>query len=252
MHTLFRSLRNMADIATKQPVKIDTLSSQTERFILDFIKQNRLIPGDTIPSEKQISEQLGISRAIVREAYKGLSAKGIITVKSGHRPKISKFNPEALQYIFMYTTLTEQISIQDILSVRSFIEIGGVGDAAEKATTEDIINLGTEMIYIEKYINDPDNFVEHDINFHIALAKATYNPLYIILLQALRQYSIKSSIEGIKLQSKEPGNDKRIIQLHQEIYESVKAHDRSAATQAMINHFSTVNSAFKNNMVHSL
>jgi DNA-binding FadR family transcriptional regulator len=68
---------------TKMPIQSHTLSSQIKHYVLDMISQQQLTPGMAVPSEVKLIEELGVSRGVIREAYRSLSALGILEIKSG-------------------------------------------------------------------------------------------------------------------------------------------------------------------------
>ena len=77
-----------------------TLSSQVKNHILNLIAEQKLTPGMPVPSEVQLIQKLGVSRGIVREAYRSLAALGILETHSGKVPRIKKFDDEVLRVVF--------------------------------------------------------------------------------------------------------------------------------------------------------
>jgi GntR family transcriptional regulator, transcriptional repressor for pyruvate dehydrogenase complex len=73
---------------TKMPIQSHTLSSQIKHYVLDMISQQQLTPGMAVPSEVKLIEELGVSRGVIREAYRSLSALGILEIKSGKVPRV--------------------------------------------------------------------------------------------------------------------------------------------------------------------
>lgn len=76
-----------------------TLSSQVKNHILNLIAEQKLTPGMPVPSEVQLIQKLGVSRGIVREAYRSLAAP-ILETHSGKVPRIKKFDDEVLRVVF--------------------------------------------------------------------------------------------------------------------------------------------------------
>ena len=217
-----------------------TLSSQVKNHILNLIAEQKLTPGMPVPSEIQLIQKLGVSRGIVREAYRSLAALGILETHSGKVPRIKKFDDEVLRVVFGFALATEQVTTEQILQVRRWLELGVVEAAARNGGEEDFANLRAEMAKIREQFDDVESFITHDIRFHQLLAVASKNPLFMMLLQALHQ-------EGLNAQSDQKEYGNHIITLHQKICDAVCARDVETATQAMKSHFDSPVSALINN-----
>ncbi|WP_058911311.1 FadR/GntR family transcriptional regulator [Entomohabitans teleogrylli] len=219
------------------PLETITLSAQVKEYILDFIASEKLTPGMAVPSEMQISQQLGVSRGIIREAYRSLAALGVLEIKSGKVPRVKSFDASVLQVVFGFALSTEQVTATQILSVRRWLELGVVEAAVRNGSEEDFARLRHEMAQIRHHFAEPRHFVEHDMRFHILLARASGNPVFVILLQALHSQLRQSISEGLAAQSTAFEYEKRILELHQRICDAVCQRDSAAATAAMQEHF---------------
>src|SRR6266480_556962 len=93
-----------------QLLKKDTLSSQVARYLLDLIARDNLKAGDHAPSEVQICRDLGVSRGIVREAYRSLATLGILEIESGKQPRVQSLNSSVLTQMFSYALRTAHVS----------------------------------------------------------------------------------------------------------------------------------------------
>ncbi|EPK2921982.1 FadR/GntR family transcriptional regulator [Escherichia coli] len=219
-----------------------TLSSQVKNHILNLIAEQKLTPGMPVPSEVQLIQKLGVSRGI-----RSLAALGILETHSGKVPRIKKFDDEVLRVVFGFALATEQVTTEQILQVRRWLELGVVEAAARNGEEEDFANLRAEMAKIREQFNDVESFITHDIRFHQLLAVASKNPLFMMLLQALHQQLRQSIQEGLNAQSDQKEYGNHIITLHQKICDAVCARDVETATQAMKSHFDSPVSALINN-----
>lgn len=223
---------------SKPIIEKSTLSEQVRNYILNVITTEQLEPGARVPSEKQLTETLGVSRGVVREAFQALSILGILDISSGKYPRVQSLNSAALETIFNYSVVTQQISARQILSLRSTLEVHCVVLAAQNGTEEDFSRLRVEMDKISEVFGDHQSFIYHDARFHMILAEASGNPLYALLLQALRVPLEKSISAGLHAHDT---HDRRqqIIDAHQAIVEKVCQRDAQGAAQAMQKHFSS-------------
>ncbi|MCT4706506.1 FadR family transcriptional regulator [Enterobacteriaceae bacterium H11S18] len=223
----------------QMPLQSNTLSSQVKHYILDMIAQQQLTPGMAVPSEIKLIEELGVSRGVIREAYRSLSALGILEIKSGKVPRVKAFDSSVLQLIFGFSLASSQVSVSQILSVRRWLEIGSAGMAAANGTEEDFLLLKAEMEQLAATIFRPGEFIQHDINFHLIIARASGNPLFGILLQSLYEQLRLSVHAGLEAQSETHEKLNHIVALHQTICDCVCARDGAGAMKAMTNHFDT-------------
>lgn len=221
------------------PLQSNTLASQVTRYILDMIGQQQLKPGMPVPSEVKLIEELGVSRGVIREAYRSLSALGILEIKSGKVPRVKSFDSSVLQLIFGFSLASSQVSVSQILSVRRCLEIGSAAMAATNGAQDDFEKLKHEMQQIKTHILDAEKFTQHDIEFHLTIARASGNPLFAILLQSLYEQLRLSVQAGLEAQSETDEKLQHIVALHQDICDRVCARDAQGAMDAMTRHFDT-------------
>lgn len=239
-----RSTANTAAAPAKAPSKLEasTLTAQVQDYIISYISDHALKPGDEIPSEMTIVKEFGISRGVVREAFRALGTLGIVEIKSGKKPRVKAFESSVMRTILGVAGSTSQVTLEQILEVRLGLELSCVRMAAKRITKEEIEELTFEMKEIKTKINDPDSFVDHDLRFHHLIARASHNPLYIILLEALHHQIYTSIADGFKIQSTDMERG-RIITLHQDVFDAVVKGDEEEAARAMAEHFNVVGKA---------
>src|SRR5579871_170348 len=75
-------------VTSSVPADRDSLSDQVTRYVIDYIKGSGLGPGEKVPSEIRTSAHLQISRGVVREAYRSLSAAGVLEIANGRVPRV--------------------------------------------------------------------------------------------------------------------------------------------------------------------
>lgn len=233
-------------MTTKIQLESNTLSAQVRDYILSLIARQKLTVGMPVPSEMQLTQELGVSKGVVREAYRSLAALGILETKSGKVPRIKAFDSSVLQVIFSFATLTEQVSSSQILAARRWLEAGCVQMAALNGDEEDFAALKQEMSLIREEFSDTERFLEHDLNFHLLLSQASKNPLFSILLQALHTQLTHSMRAGLEAQRNNHEYERGIIALHQRVCDSVCNRDAEGAMKAMDEHFNLSSDALNN------
>jgi GntR family transcriptional regulator, transcriptional repressor for pyruvate dehydrogenase complex len=133
----------------------ESLVVQTMRTITDHIRDAELKLGQAIPSEADFALKMGVSRAVVREAFSSLAMVGVIEVGNGRRARVGGIDETVLPIILNHAVLTEQVSVQQIYDVRRAIEQRTVVLAALRRTpaeAEMIVNLAAAM---NRDFNDP-------------------------------------------------------------------------------------------------
>src|SRR5579863_9786438 len=94
------------------------LVEQVMTAIKERIRAERLGQGDPLPSENALALEFGVSRAVVREAFRSLAALKLIDIGNGRRARVAAIDPAVLGLILDHAVHTNQITIQQIYDVR--------------------------------------------------------------------------------------------------------------------------------------
>src|SRR6266567_5390302 len=89
-----------------------SLSDHVAEHLVSYIKANKLRSGQEVPSEMSVSSELGISRGIVREAYRGLRMAGILDISNGRPPRVGRINEGVLAHLLEHALSTEQATAE--------------------------------------------------------------------------------------------------------------------------------------------
>lgn len=212
----------------------DKLYKQVADQIEGLIVGESLFPGDRLPSERKLAEQLGISRTVVREAIRLLSVRGLVEVKPGCGTFVRAISPsDAAVPLQLLLKLRQYPDLLDnVYEVRHMIEIEVAGLAAERATDQDRTALEEAIEGMATHIDDPEEFITHDLAFHSALAAATHNDLFSVLLNAISSFWSEAAL----LAYQAPSAAEDSLAYHRDILRHVKAHDSEKARRAMCQH----------------
>src|SRR5262245_46162347 len=99
------------------------LSARVTRYLVKHIRDNDLKTGDKVPSEVRVSNDLGISRGVVRQAYHSLRTSGILEIAMGRSPRVGNLTDSAFTRLLDHALHTEQISPEDVLELRCAVEV---------------------------------------------------------------------------------------------------------------------------------
>jgi DNA-binding FadR family transcriptional regulator len=218
------------------------------RAILAYINDNHLKAGDNILSEGKFAERLEVSRTVVREAFKALAAMNVIEVSAGRRARVSTFDDSVMTLTLGHALRTEQVTMQQIWDVRRVIEIRAVTLACMHRTEKEADQLLKFCDQMRETHVDIAKMTEHDIAFHIGIARATRNPLFPVLIGALT--TAMRSTNPIVWQVRSSTVEKlEVVDWHTAVAQAIKQRDAAKAVKAMSSHFdeaalSLVNSGF--------
>lgn len=227
----------MFKTVAREPNLTSRVTSQMEALIVD----NQLQPGDRLPAVKELAEKFGVSRTVIREAVGALAAKGLLEVRHGSRTVVRHPSVDTVtQSMSLYLRAgLSAFNIDKVSQVRRVLEVEIAGCAAEQRTEKDLRRLEMLLAEMEKIVTDPtamqtqgELYIQTDVNFHTALADATHNELFPLLLNSLVDIMLEVRKMGLAV----PGSPQNAIDFHRAIYLQVKAGNMEGARQAMREH----------------
>ncbi|WP_293786263.1 FadR/GntR family transcriptional regulator [uncultured Aeromicrobium sp.] len=209
------------------------------RRIKDEVFAGRLRPGDRLPGERQLSEQLNVSRPAVREAVRILQAMGIIQASPGTGARagliISATPSRALSDLLGVHVALSNYSVPEVMEVRLALECQAVRSVAGAG-----VELSEEMEPILAQMAEPeiDREVFHDLDteFHLALARATGNVLLVDLMLAMREAVRRPMSTAFAGEPDWEGRRSGLISEHRAIFEAVRARDAAKAERLTREH----------------
>lgn len=201
-------------------------------LVIDRIKQalinGELKPGDFIPSESELTQNLGVGKSSVREATKMLQAMGVLEVKRGQGTVIRK-NPDedALNPMVFQLILAKGIP-QDLIDLRKMFEPAYSIMAMEKATDEDILTIEKTLLSFEDVIRNGIQDSSHDLAFHMAVLFATHNRMVIRIGKTLMELFDASIETSMKVLPDVALKD------HKAIFKALRERDGIALRKAIV------------------
>lgn len=218
-----------------EKIKKETAADKVAQQLRGLIEHGELKPGDKIPSERELCDIMSVSRIAVREAIKGLAAKGLLEVRSGEGTYVKSFSSHDLIDPLSAILMNEK-SLRELLEFRWVIEVQLAGLAAERASEEDIQNIEKSLRDVEHDAMERIDYQEHDIAFHNAIASASGNTL----LTAMMNQAGELIREAIKHTISLPGAFQRVYKIHADIFENIRLKDVQGAQKAMSAHLQEV------------
>lgn len=151
-----------------------------KEFIMDQIEKGELKQGDKLPNERQLSEQMKVSRVSLREALCSLTAEGILVSRQGAGTFVGGYNSEKMAKSAYLFARLEESGLSHVLSVRRALEAESAWQAAQVADEEDKKAIAAALTEVEKGWSH-----ESDRAFHLAVAAATGNPFLAGLMDTV-------------------------------------------------------------------
>lgn len=223
----------MADL-----LRAESLSQQVVNRISRQIVAGELQPGDRLPNERQLAEDFGVSRTVIREAMKSLANSGMVVVQTGRGTFVADAASDALTRAFEFLMGFGETGgmMADVVEIREILEPEIATRAAIKATEEDIEALKSAAKSMDESMDDAERYIQADSEFHVALANATHNLLTRRLL-----YSIVDVLNELRMHIfRVSGGPERGQEHHWKIIEAVSNHDPKTARAAMEAHLEQV------------
>jgi GntR family transcriptional repressor for pyruvate dehydrogenase complex len=216
------------------PIRADRLSDQVAAQLQALVTRNAIRPGEKLPSERELCELLGVSRTVVREAVRSLAVKGLLEVRRGGGTIVRAPDPALVSEMMTMVLRTGggDVNFTHVQEVRRLLEVEIAGLAAERRNDDDLAKIEAQIQTMVAHESDPQRWAVADVAFHAAIAEATHNPLYPMLLSTIADLLMEVRLTGVRL----PETPKKAYSHHQAIFTRIKAQDRVGARKAMQDH----------------
>ncbi|MDI6600771.1 MAG: FadR/GntR family transcriptional regulator [Thermoanaerobacteraceae bacterium] len=221
-----------------KPLKKKTLAEEIIASIRDLVISGELKPGDKLPGERELAEQLCVSRASVREALRALSLAGIIVVKPGDGTYLNDDISRMFGGVFNSKLLfiVERNDALQLAEARKILEIELARLAAMRATIDNLKDIEHTLKAMEKHIGEPDYFIKQDVAFHVAVSEAAQNNILFEAINAIRDLMTEVQREIVVY----PGLMEKSFGYHKRIYQAIKEGNTEEAAKAMSEHLAHV------------
>lgn len=233
----------------KRPIIFDPIP--TRRIFEEIVGQIRqriydgeLKPGDRLPGERDLAIQFGVGRTVVREALRTLEEGGLVEIKKGSDGGAFVKKADSSVATRSLTTLIHlgHITVDDLTEARIWLEQVVIEHAALHRTEEDLRRLEENIQQSEEIVRQGVVPRKVNLDFHVMLAEAAKNPIFVMLIESLmgvlrgflEERELAPSLEYLATVSAS----------HRRIYEAVRDGDPERARQALLGHLLDINAHF--------
>ena len=227
----------LADRLVYKAVRTSRLYEQIVRQIEDSILKGALKPGDQLPAERELAQNFGVSRTAVREAVKALREKGLVEAYSGRGTFITNGTTQVIrQSLDLMSRIGQQEGLAHLAELRQILEPEIAGLAAVRIEEQLLATMRESVAIMDHNLEDPDAYIEADLDFHLALAEAAANPLVLSLLDSIVGLLREQRLRIFRVD----GGPERGQFHHKRILTAIESRDPEKARAAMRAHLMQV------------
>jgi len=229
----------MSDDLTIEPVNRSRLSQRIVLRICELIRDNRLVAGDRLPPERELSERLQVSRASLREALTALELAGIVETRHGDGTRVRDFHELGVTSPLALALSATDDLVGDLWELRLIFEPALAAQAALRASDDDIAAMRSandEIARLASQLESAERTIDLDREFHAAIARASGNRAALRVLQLLNELLLTSRRHF----AAEPSRRRRTSARHNEIIDAIERRDPPAARDSMLRHLQDV------------
>ncbi|WP_166355960.1 FadR/GntR family transcriptional regulator [Phytoactinopolyspora limicola] len=209
------------------------LYRQAQKAVRQYVLDHGLRPGDPLPSEGELAEQLGMSRASLREATRSLESLGVIEARHGTGLFVGKFTFDPILEHLPYGLLLDGAAFEEVLEVRHALEEHLIVKASKVLSEQDLADLDEIVQQMREQQVDGQPPPELDLAFHRRLFAPLGNRLVLDLIDLFWQLYNRI---GEQLAEKNP----HAVEIHAEIIAALRTDDPRRLVEAVSQHFAGI------------
>jgi GntR family transcriptional repressor for pyruvate dehydrogenase complex len=214
-------------------VRTSRLYEQIVQQIEESIVKGDLKAGDQLPAERDLAQRFGVSRTAVREAVKALREKGLVEAYSGRGTFITDGTTQAVrQSLDLMVKIGQPEGSTHLAEVRAILEPEIAALAAVRIQEPELATMRDAVAAMDRAGNNPETYIEADLDFHLALAEGAANPLILSLLDSIVGLLREQRLRIFRV----PGGPERGQVHHKRILDAIERRDSEKAREAMRAH----------------
>jgi GntR family transcriptional repressor for pyruvate dehydrogenase complex len=200
----------------------------------DMIHRGELSSGDRLPPERDLAKLLGVSRPTLRAGIRSLTTVGILQSRQGAGTFVAQRgeSPTLDSSPLRMMAALHGFRSDEMFEARLALEMSIAGLAATRATAEQITLMSEEIAGMYASLDNPEQYLVHDMRFHQTVAAASGNRILTSLMNMVATILYDTRIQTVKRAK----DLKQSAEQHHNIYRAMRDHDAEAARQAMHDH----------------
>jgi GntR family transcriptional repressor for pyruvate dehydrogenase complex len=220
-----------------QIVRAARLYEQIVIQIEESISGGKLKPGDQLPAERELAQQFGVSRTAVREAVKTLCEKGLVEAYSGRGTFVTSGKSQSARHSLHWLVASaDPQNARHVTELREILEPELTALAAARIEEQQLDMMRESIDVMDRSMQNPEAYIEADLDFHLALAEAAGNPLILALLDSIVAVLREERLGVFRV----PGGPTRGQIHHKVILKAIERRNPDKARKAMIAHMQQI------------
>lgn len=218
--------------------------------IENYFSEGKLKEGDQLPSERELAQNLNVSRTSVREGLRKLEQSGMIEIIHGKGSFVKTSQASMLTKELSKTILeTEDHFVYEMLEFRSALEVEAAYLAAQRATSVDLEKIKASLEKMTSAKGNIEKGIEADVAFHLAIVEAAHNTVFTNLMKTLEEHMEDTIRITRRHRLADPLRFKDTFDEHKEIYLAIATKDRDRAKHLMKKHISQIRRELNESML---
>jgi GntR family transcriptional regulator, transcriptional repressor for pyruvate dehydrogenase complex len=221
------------------------VSEETVQIIIELIRSGDFVPGDQLPSERQLARELKVSRTSIREALRRLEAIGLVEIQQGRGTFVKNPSIDVIQSTLIPSLITDSKTIEKLFELRQIIEVESAALAAQRITQRQLEDLQYWLDEMDIQVRRKDwkGAIFADVEFHRLIIVATGNEILVRLIDNLVDLLREMRVSTGMFAELYP----HTLADHGQILANLRASDSLAAKVSMQNHLNHVIAITHNN-----
>lgn len=220
-----------------EPITVPKASDILAAKLRDLILSSQIVPGQSLPTERDLVLESGLSRSSVREALRVLEVEGLISIRPGRAGGSTVQLPgrNSIARSLQLFVRSHAIRLEALLECRIAIEPFLTGRAAANRTDQELKEIQEIHARFAASENDVGAYKRLNLDWHLAIARASRNEVLIALMEAISQPIFDAASYQ---QVTTPELRREAIQAHGAILKAIEARDSKLASSRMEKHLS--------------
>lgn len=211
-----------------------TTAEEVVTRLRDMIHRGEISAGDRLPPERDLAKLLGVSRPTLRAGIRSLTTVGILQSRQGAGTFVSAMDesPTLDGSPLRMMAALHGFTSDEMFEARLALEMSIAGLAAERATSEQMTLLAEEITGMYASLNEPEQYLVHDMQFHQTIAAASNNRILTLLMNMVATILFDSRSKTVK----NARDLKESAEQHHNIYRAMRERNPEGARKAMHDH----------------
>ena len=228
-----------------QKIQSEKLSHSVVKQIELLILRGILRPGERLPSERELSDKLGVSRPSLRDAVADLQERGLLTSRAGAGIFVAEVLGSAFSPSLVKLFASHEEAVFDYISLRRDMEGLAAHRAARLASDTDlkVVNSVFEKMVAAHAKRNPADEARLDAEFHLSIIEASHNVIMLHMMRSMFQLLREGVFYNRQIMFKQRTTRSALLDQHRAINEALQARDPDRASAAIEAHLNYVENA---------